>query len=435
MKIKPDEVQALDENYLVSNIPGRNDEAYNWVDVVGVPGRPSGTDNNLFFATHSNGEGGWEHPFDRRPYAFRAARENNWVVAHDTSLPAEAGAPHLQVGDLTQLSKAIYNLTLENSSPYVIGVTGSVGKTTTVAMLEHMLDHAGIEVVRFYSKRLTPLSVMCHYINKVNRGTAAVVMEYSAYHVNHVGDLANLLPPNIAFLTNVYDTHINPENPDMFRDRQQIFESKAHIKPVGSLGYLNIQVLEDLGVETPNGWSTFNPELPSIARNDKLPPTMRTAELFSVANALACNLGLTEEQLLRAYETFTPAEDRIITFPYNGRMIFFNGETSGGSRLNSWFETPNGDEPWLFVEEVDFAEENPEGFRELTERVFTAEKTIVLDTPTNRDRLQGTQNVRFVNKEVFSKTFRESEGYTIYHKAMATREGRFDPEKWVKSNV
>jgi|GEM_PF-1940325 len=433
MKITPDEVQALDKNYIVSNIPGRRSEPYSWLDIVGVPGRPSGTDNKLFFATHSRGEGGWSYPFDRRPYAFKAARENNWVVAHDTSLPAEAGRPHLQVGDLADLSEAVYNLTREASSPYVVGVTGSVGKTTTVAMLEHMLAQSGLEVVRFYSKRLTPLSVMCHYINKVEQRTAVVVMEYSAYYRDHVAALAKLLPPNVAFLTNIYDTHINPNNPYMFENRGQIFDSKKEIKPVGASGFVNTRVLEELGVSTPAGWSTFNPELPYSVRNDRLPPTMRTAELFSVAQKLAEALGLTEEQLLRAYETFRPAEGRIITFKYNDRPVFFNGETSGGSRLNSWFETPNGVEPWLFVEKVDFAEENPEGFKRLTERVFSAEKTVVLDTPQNRERLEGVQNVRFLNEADFGNTFKKSGGYTIYHKAMAIREEGFDPEKWVNS--
>src|SRR5258708_33637244 len=102
---------------------------------------------------------------------------------------------------------------------------------------------------------------MCHYINRVDTDTPVVVMEYSAYLHDHVEKLAQLLPPDMAFLLNIYDTHINP---GMFQDRNDIFDSKINIKQSNSIGYVNERVLEELEVSSPNGWRNFKVEDPMI---------------------------------------------------------------------------------------------------------------------------------------------------------------------------
>ncbi len=267
---------------------------------------------------------------------------------------------------------------------------------------------------------------MCHYINRVDQETPVVVMEYSAYLHDHVAKLSELLPPNIAFLTNIYDTHINPGS---FNDKNDIFRSKINIRPNGSLGFLNNRVLAELHEPMPFGWTGFDVETSSI-QSPFMPPTLRTAELFTVGKIVAQQIGFTQNQLRRSFETFEPQEKRILSCNFEGKNIFFHGETSGGGRLWSWFETTDGSTPWLFVDEINFADEDPSGFTDLLKKVFGSDKTVVLDTPANRERLP--VNAHFVDTEKFGSLFRKaSEGYIIYHKALATRKPGFTPEKYL----
>ncbi len=425
MEFYKEEITQIAGNEAIENNIEGNPK-YQWVDIVWIPQRPEDLASNLYLATHSSGEGGWDHGFDRRPTAAKVAYDKGWHLGIEAGTET-GGAEYMKVRDLDALAHKLYDYARSETDPYIIGVTGSVGKTTTVAFLEHLLNTSGSNATRFYSKRLTPLSVMCHYINRVDQDTPFVVMEYSAYLKDHVAELSELLPPNIAFLTNVYDTHINP---GMFENRQGIYESKLRVKPTESLGYVNNRVLSELSVPTPNGWNTFDVEIPDASSNLLLPPTLRTAEMYTVGKLLSTELNIPTQKLQTAFETFKPAENRFVSVNYRGRNIFFHGETSGGSRLWSWFETLDGSLPWLMVESVDFSEEDPQGFKSTLEKVFSSDKSFVLDTPLNRQRLPVSAN--FVDEETFRDTMqRRTQGYTVFHKALATRQSNFNPETYV----
>ena len=398
---------------------------YDWIDIVAIPGRPQKLGESLFFASHSNGEGGWDNGFDRRPYACERAKKEGCHLAVDKSLDA-SGISYLETHSLNELANSLYLNARAESKPYVIGITGSVGKTTTVAFLEHLLRTSGVKVERFYSKRLSPLSVSCHYINKVNPDTECVVMEYSAYLSDHVSQLSQVLPPNIAFLLNVYDTHINP---GMFKDRQDIVNSKVRIRPETSVGFINNAVVDELHMVVPKGWGGFSVIVPPFRDNSLLPPTLRTAEMFTVGKLLADEIGISDEILRRAFSTYVPQENRILQCNYRGKDIFFHGETSGGGRLWSWFETLDKSVPWFLVEEVNFADEDPQGFKGLLERVFNSDKTYVLDTPTNREKLP--VSAHFVNPGEFQSVLERANGYIVYHKALATRQSDFNQAEYL----
>lgn len=411
----------------VEEVTIKNNPTYEWVDVVGIPQRPADVRSNLYLTTHSTGEGGWDYGFDRRPTAAKVAFDKGWVLGVERGTET-GGAEYLMVRNLDILTEKLYEKARYETDPYVIGVTGSVGKTTTVAFLEHLIKTSGSEAARFYSKRLTPLSVMCHYINRVEKGTPFVVMEYSAYLKDHIAQLSKILPPNVAFLTNVYETHINP---GMFENKTDIFESKIRIKPSDSLGYVNSRTVDELGLQVPTGWNGFTVELPTSPNNLQMPPTLRTAEMYTVGKILADELNLPPQTLAKAYESFKPAENRIITCGYRGKHIFFHGETSGGSRLYSWFETLDGSYPWLLVEKIDFADEDPRGFTHLLEKVFDSDKTLVLDTPQNREKLP--VKAHFVDEETFKNALgKKVDGYAVYHNALATRQPNFNPEKYLE---
>ncbi len=425
MEFSKEEItQIAGENVEETFIKGN--PTYEWVDIVGIPQRPAELKSSIYLATHSTGENGWDYGFDRRPSAAKVAFDKGWHLGVEKDVET-GGSEYIKVRSLDDLAHNLYEVAREKTNPYIIGVTGSVGKTTTVSFLEHLINTSGAEAVRFYSKRLTPLSVMCHYINRVETDTPFVVMEYSVYMKDHVAKLAELLPPNVSFLTNIYETHINP---GMFKDKQDIFNAKAHIRPNESPGYVNNRVLKELGQPMPDGWNGFDVELPRNLHNIYMPPTLRTAELYSVGKVLSKEINLSQELLNKAFETFKPAEKRIVLCNFRGKEIFFHGETSGGSRLNSWFETMGGEQPWFMVEELDFADEDPDGFRNLLENVFSSDKTYVLDTPNNREKL--AVKAKFVNETEFAELMRNKiNGYVVYHKALSSRQQDFDPDEYL----
>ncbi len=427
MRFEKEQIKAIAGDLFEGDNIKKNTK-YQWVDIVGIPPRPENLKKSLYFTTHSNGEDGWDNGFDRRTIAPRVSQDKGW------DLVVEAGdtTPHensLIVSSLDSLALKLLESVKLETNPYVIGVTGSVGKTTTVAFLEHLIAGAGIDVKRFYSKRLTPLGVTCHYINRVDKDTSVVVMEYSAYLKDHVDTLSQLLPPNLAFLTNVYNTHLNPGS---FSDRNEIFHSKIQIGQPRTTGYVNERILNELNEPQPAGWNNFRVEKCPF-ENKSLPPTLRTDEMYTVGKIVAENLGLSETHLKNAFETFLPQEKRIINTTFAGKKIFFNGETSGGSRLWSWFETTNVSPPWLFVDEVNFADENPLGFINLLKHVFDSEKTLVLDTPANRSRLP--VKAHFVNANRFKTMLKQApKGYIVYHKALSTRDPAFVPKTYLRDH-
>lgn len=110
-------------------------------------------------------------------------------------------------------------------TPVVLGVTGSVGKTTCVALLEDVFSQYG-ETLRVYAKRITPLSLFEIVINRLEREHRYIVMEYAMFHRWHIAELADLLEPTVGVLLNVSTEHVGV---DGLQDTRDIFMSKKSL--------------------------------------------------------------------------------------------------------------------------------------------------------------------------------------------------------------
>jgi UDP-N-acetylmuramoyl-tripeptide--D-alanyl-D-alanine ligase len=147
--------------------------------------------------------------------------QNNRMHYHS---PALAGS-FLQV-DSTQgvLAKlAEFWLAKQRNHLTVIGITGSVGKTTTKDLLASLLKTAGLSVVSpissFNNEIGVPLTIF-----EVNEHTQYLILELGAYQRGDIADLVRIAPLDIAAITKIGSAHLS-----RFGSLSAIAEAKAEI--------------------------------------------------------------------------------------------------------------------------------------------------------------------------------------------------------------
>lgn len=134
-----------------------------------------------------------------------------------------AAAPIVMVADSMKALESLAHASRKRSSAKIIGVTGSVGKTTAKEMLHHIGDaqiktHATLGNLNNHIGM--PLTLA-----RMPQATELGVFELGMNHPNEIAPLVNILRPHIALITTVGTAHI--EN---FADGQSgITKAKAEI--------------------------------------------------------------------------------------------------------------------------------------------------------------------------------------------------------------
>ena len=132
---------------------------------------------------------------------------------------------YIEVDSINDSIERIYLYALSKSKAKTIAITGSTGKTTTIGLLEHVLS-SKYNVLRIYSKRITPIILKAWIINLLTEDIDYVVLEMSLYYQNHVETLADILPPTIAAIINLDNAHLGN---DGMQKREDLAISKAKI--------------------------------------------------------------------------------------------------------------------------------------------------------------------------------------------------------------
>jgi UDP-N-acetylmuramoyl-tripeptide--D-alanyl-D-alanine ligase len=116
-----------------------------------------------------------------------------------------------------------------------IGVTGSIGKTTTRAMIHAVLNagFVGMQSPHNYNNHIgLPLTIL-----EIDRDHQFAVLELAASHVGEIRDLAELAAPEIGVVTGIGPAHL-----DGFGSEEQIIKAKGELLgalPAGGLAVLN----------------------------------------------------------------------------------------------------------------------------------------------------------------------------------------------------
>lgn len=146
------------------------------------------------------------------------------IVDHEV---ADARVPQIVVEDTVKALGALAKHNIERrralESPFtVIGITGSVGKTTTKDLLKSLLSKMGDTVApvgSFNNEIGLPLTSL-----KVNASTRFLVAEMGANHVGEIANLTSLVPPDIAVVLKVGVAHLGE-----FGSVERIAQAKSEI--------------------------------------------------------------------------------------------------------------------------------------------------------------------------------------------------------------
>ena len=138
-----------------------------------------------------------------------------------------AGVPQIVVEDTVLALGALAKHNIERrralETPFtVIGITGSVGKTTTKDLMKALLAHIGPTIApvgSFNNEIGLPLTSL-----KVHAETRFLIAEMGANHVGEIANLTSLVPPDIAVVLKVGVAHLGE-----FGSPERIAQAKSEI--------------------------------------------------------------------------------------------------------------------------------------------------------------------------------------------------------------
>ncbi len=169
----------------------------------------------LFFAIVAKRNG---HDFV--PDAF-AKGARGAVVSQDLS-PAGTGLALVLVGDTVSALQTLARSVLAEENPTVIGITGSIGKTTTKEFTAELLS-ARLKVLKSEGNFNNHLGLALSLL-KLQKDDRAAVLEMGANAPGEIRTLTRIAPPDVAIITN-----INPVHLEFFSSLEAIAMAKKEI--------------------------------------------------------------------------------------------------------------------------------------------------------------------------------------------------------------
>lgn len=382
----------------------------------------------LYFCVYEDDveRAGWyNRPFDRSLNIQKLSSEENLIFVVDNRVSDEqlTGVRHIRMDNIYRAIDRIRQHVLSLARPKVIGITGSVGKTTAAAIIQDVLEKKYI-CGRVYSKRLTPLTLSSWLSNFLTPTHQMLVLEYSMYRKNHIDILTDILTPDVSVFLNIKRMHLGVQGIDTLED---ILEGKRPLVDKSGLGLLNIDdpLVSRLRRSGDLGFSLVDPKADafvSTVGNEavlalnytnqviRFVPYIKTRLFYyqaSVAGLIGSLLGVLDEAVAKALEDFKPAENRINWIDVRGQKVLFDGDVTASVRLMSLAEH-HYTSSVLLIHSFDFGEENVDLQVDDLVRVFSMFTEVrVLDTEENRTVVSrySLRNIIFVTKDDFLSGF------------------------------
>jgi hypothetical protein len=397
----------------------------------------------LYFAVYDDNieDMGWYNkPFDRTLNIHKLSANDNFVFVVDARISDEklVGVRYIRVNNIYRSIEQICRYVVLQVNPQVIGVTGSVGKTTSTALIQNVLEKK-FNCGRIYSKRLTPLTLSSWLVNFIEQGHKVLALEYSMYRKNHIDVLTNILKPDFSVFLNIKRVHlgvsgINTLNDIVMGKRALIDKSRvsllnidnpliAQLKRKGDFGFSLINAKADAYISIVGGEVTL--VLNYTNQTIRFVPYIKTSLFYyqtAVAGFIGAYMGVSVDSIVEALESFRPAENRINWLNVLGQRVLFDGDVTASGRISSLSEH-HYQTSILLIHSFDFGEEDVDLQVDDFNQVFSKfEEVRVLDTEENRMIVSrySFRNITFSNKNDFLSDISRFE-FKILHFAIYFR--------------
>lgn len=398
------------------------------------------TTNLLYFFSYNTEEeikAGWyTGKFDLREHANEIIKkypQASFVIEQEMEKNIlDPKAKYIVVKNIPDAIDCLFQYIKEKSHAKVISVTGSVGKTATVGLIEEILK-SKYRVLRIYSKRITPIILKANIINFLDNDIDFIVLENSLYYHDHVKELCKLLNPDVACILNIKSSHLNI---DILKTLEDICIYKSEILKKARIGFINGSdnylrslTLKDGNIEY-NKKKLFKTTLEQLISvnmneikvhkenfiiNDSLEVTPFILSNLSkiqylMAYKVAKIYGINDEDIENSLNNYQPVENRLHTEIAFGKYIIFDGDITTYERMQELANTLY-DEKYLILRKVGCSEIIYH-IEDITDHFDAFKKVFIFDDIEYLDELKKHPKVEIVNNHGFMK---ELSGKIIYH--------------------
>lgn len=193
----------------------------------------------------------------------------------------------------------------DNQDSYFIGITGTNGKSTTTALLTHILKENGLDVVMGGNIGNAALSIGKHKY---------YVIEMSSYQL----DLIDKTRFNCAIWLNISPDHIDRHGDieGYIKAKKHLFKNGNDVVICGIDDEYSKQIAEELGAKQFSKTNNLG-EFPAI-------PGEHNMQNINAAFAAAREAGLTEREILEAIATFPGLAHRMEFVKQSGNVKYIN---------------------------------------------------------------------------------------------------------------
>lgn len=363
----------------------------------------------LYFIVYEDNpevEGWYNQPFDRSKNIDSLLEKPNIHFVVDDRVDKSVfnkDTKYIYVKNIFNTIKLITDYVVGLVKPIVVGITGSVGKTTAAALVEDVIQRSN-SCKRIYSKRLTPLTLSSWLVNFLDKDVKTLVLEYSMYRSHHIKILAQVLPPTYGVFLNIKRMHLGVQGINSVGD---IVESKAELLKAAAVSVINFdeELIRPLINRKSLVFSFNSPDVEELIHAKavskgidleihlynrttiKLSPYVNT-KLFAYQSLIAVLLGLEFKVPIKEIEdainAFQPEENRIRWVQLAGLQYLLDGDVTISGRLQALAEN-SYKKPLLIIISFDFGEENVQLQINDFNKVFDSFSEVrILDTPSNQ---------------------------------------------------
>lgn len=145
--------------------------------------------------------------FDGHNFLEQAFAQGASAAVISQDIPSDLSKyPFIKVKDTMEALNALGQWSRSQTTAKIIGITGSVGKTTCKEMLGHILASYGETIS-------SPASYNNHYgvpfsLTKLNPSTEFGIFEIGMNHPGEISPLSKMVKPDIAIITRIAQAHI-----------------------------------------------------------------------------------------------------------------------------------------------------------------------------------------------------------------------------------